>query len=301
MATKELRGIIPAVITPIKPDGTMDIAAMEAQVEYLASGGVHGFFVNGTTSEGPILSRKEKREAVRIVRQVSAGRQAICAACIAPSASLVIEEIREIEDLEPDYIVSVAPFYFAASQDGIIDHYRQVAAATKIPLIFYDIPQHTHNPIAIATRFRMIDLGYGVGFKDSSGDFATFSRCVFGSPRKDFAWIQGDDLLDACSMLIGARGIVTGLSNITPVPYVELFAALAKNDTRACIEAQRKITALWNVIPAANGRVIAAIKAAVARRTGGSRVLRQQQQTATDAEAAAVARVLDGIPGLGLR
>ncbi len=298
MSKKELRGVIPALITPMKKDGSVDYKAMEKNVDFLAEAGVHGFFVNGTTSEGPILSRTEKRESVRVVKETSRGRQAICAACIAPSATLVIEEIRDLEPIEPDYIVCVSPFYYPVSQDVILDHYEQICRSTAIPVIFYDIPQHTHNPIELNTRFELLRRGIGAGFKDSTGNFVTFSRSVLEGKRDGFAWIQGDDLLDAYSIEIGAKGVVTGLSNISPEPYLELFRLAEKDDRAGMIEVQKKINRIAGVIAAAGGRVIPGIKAAVSYLGRCEPWLRLSGLTATDAEIAAVHKVVDSIPGL---
>jgi 4-hydroxy-tetrahydrodipicolinate synthase len=298
MSSKELKGVIPALITPMKEDGTIDMAAMERNTAYLADSGVQGFFVNGTTSEGPILSRSEKRESVRLVKSVSGGRQAICAACIAPSANLVIEEIHDLEPIEPDYIVCVTPFYFPVNQQVIFEHYSQIAKSTKIPIIFYDIPQHTRNPIELETRIRLVESGLGAGLKDSSGDFAAFSKALLASPKKDFAWIQGDDMLDAYSMAIGARGMVTGLSNINPGPYLKLFELAQKGDVQGLIATQAKINEIGRVIPAAGGRVIAAIKAAVAHLGRCEPWLRFTGLTANDTERAAVNAVVDGLQEL---
>jgi 4-hydroxy-tetrahydrodipicolinate synthase len=297
---KPLKGVIPALITPMREEGNIDYKAMQNQVEYLAGSGVEGFFINGTTSEGPILSRPEKKESVRIVKELSAGRQAICAACIAPAANLVIEEIHELEPLEPDYIVCVAPYYFSVGQEVILEHFEQICRNTEIPVIFYDIPQHTHNPIALETRRELVRRDLGVGFKDSTGDFAIFSRSVLECRNDEFVWIQGDDLLDAYSVIIGARGIVTGLSNITPAPYVELFRLVEEGgDDRRMIALQHRINSIAGVISAANGRVIAGIKATVAYLGRCEPWLRMKGLTATQEEAMAVREVVDSMPEIG--
>jgi len=298
MSSKELRGVIPALITPMKKDGSVDFASMEKNVAYLSAAGVHGFFVNGTTSEGPILSRAEKKECVRLVKSVSGGKQAVCAACIAPSANLVVEEIKDIESVGPDYVVCVTPFYYPVSQAVIIDHFTKICGSTELPVIFYDIPQHTHNPIDLATRMALVEAGLGVGMKDSSGDFAEFSRSVLSCPKKDFIWIQGSDLLDAYSLGIGAKGMVTGLSNITPKPYLDLVACAERGDLAGLVKIQARINEIARVIPAAGGRVIAAIKAAVAHLGRCEPWLRHTALTATKGETDAVVAVLRGIPDL---
>lgn len=298
MTRKELRGVIPALITPMRKDGSIDYDAMEANVAFLSRSGVHGFFVNGTTSEGPILSRAEKHETVRIVKSVSEGRQTICAACIAPSANLAIEEIRDIAALEPDYVVCVAPFYYQVPQEAIVDHFTRICASTDIPVIFYDIPQHTRNPIEVPTRFALINAGLGVAMKDSSGDFSGFSRSLLGCERKDFVWIQGDDMLDSYSMAIGARGIVSGLANVAPKPFIELVECAERGDLTGLFRIQEKINALAEILPAVGGRVIPAIKAAVSYLGRCEPWLRHTALTASESETAALVKIVDGLHSL---
>lgn len=298
MARKVLRGVIPALITPMKKDGSVDYESMEANVAFLSRSGVHGFFVNGTTAEGPILSRSEKREAVRIVKSVSEGRQTVCAACIAPSADLVIEEIREIAALEPDYLVCAAPFYYEVPQEAIIDHFTRICASTDLPIIFYDIPHHTHNPIEVPTRRALIDAGLGAGMKDSSGDFSAFQRSLFGCTRKDFIWIQGDDMLVSYSIAIGASGLVSGLANVAPKPFIELIECAEKGDVKGLFRIQEKINEVARILPAVGGRVIPAIKAAVSYLGRCEPWLRHTALTANENETAALVKVVDGLQSL---
>lgn len=296
MSSKELKGVIPALITPMKQDGSIDFGAMERQVDFLVSAGVNGFFVNGTTAEGPILTRSERIDAVRLVAGICGKRQFVCAACIAPSTDQVMEEIRQIEPLGPDYIVCVAPFYFTVSQEVILKHYERICQSTRIPVIFYDIPQHTHNPITLSTRLTLVRLGIGAGFKDSTGDFATFSRSVLESGDERFSWIQGDDLLDSYSVEIGAKGVVTGLSNISPAPYLELFRLAERGDHTGMLNVQKRINAIARVITATGGRVIPAIKAAVSLLGRCGPTLRFAELSATEAETEAIREIVESLP-----
>jgi len=118
-STKQLHGVIPALITPLKETGSIDFVLLEKQIEYLSSAGVHGMFVNGTTGEGAYLTTAEKVEVFQVVKQLTQGRQFLCAACLQTSTELALQEIRQFEALEPDFIVAVTPYYYGASQDVI--------------------------------------------------------------------------------------------------------------------------------------------------------------------------------------
>ena len=258
---KTLQGIIPALITPFKEDGTLNAALLEKQVAYLADAGVDGFFVNGTTGEGPYLNASEKKEAFRIVQSVSAGRQFLCLACIQPSTQMVLEEMRVSAPLSPDFVVAVPPYYYGAPQEVVYQHYQAIAAAAECPLILYDIPSRTQNSLALETAVRLLPHPNIVGMKDSSGDFIRFSRGVLGYNTPSFAWIQGEDYLDGASLLLGARGIVTGLGNVWIEPYIKMRDAHRQGNAQAVLQAQAQINTVYEIINI-TGKVIPPIKAA---------------------------------------
>jgi len=259
--TKKLEGIIPAVITPLEENGKIDFKLLEKQVSYLSSAGVHGFMVNGTTSEGPYLTTQEKIETFKLVKKVIDGKQFLCAACLQPSTSLVLEEIRAFESLEPDFIVAVTPYYYAVPQDVILQHYRKIAQNSPAPVILYNIPGRTHNPIALESILELASVENIAGIKDSSGNFIAFTRGVYTELRDDFAWIQGEDYLDGPSLLAGASGIVTGLGNVWIEPYLEMYNETRKENTSGVHQAQKRINALYEIIRTTGGKIIPAIKA----------------------------------------
>ena len=173
-----LKGIIPALITPMRRDGTIHEALLEKQVTYLSKAGVHGFLINGTTGEGPLLSRDEKRRTFVVTKRASKRKQFLCLTCIQPSTELTLDEILAFESLQPDFVVVTAPFYFTFSQKEILHHFEKIAEQSPFPVIAYNIPQCTHNKIDYETMLEISSMENVVGLKDSSGDFVTFSRIV---------------------------------------------------------------------------------------------------------------------------
>jgi 4-hydroxy-tetrahydrodipicolinate synthase len=231
-------GIIPAVITPIHKDGKIHEKLLEKQVAYLSDAGVHGFLINGTTGEGAFLSREERKR------------------------NLVVDEIAAFESLQPDFIVVTTPYYFTVSQEEIIRHFREIASRSPFPVIVYNIPQCTFNKIEYDAMLEISSLENVAGLKDSSGDFVTFSRVMLCGTKKNFALLQGEDYLNADSLMIGSPGIVTGLGNVWIEPYIEIYQAAQKGDFSRVREIQVKINKLYEVIRTAGDRVVPAIKGA---------------------------------------
>ena len=292
-AIKKPAGIIPALITPLEENGTIDFASLEKQVAYLSSAGVHGFFVNGTTGEGPYLTIQEKLDIFKLVKEVTAGQQFLCAACLQPSTSLTLEEIRIFEPLEPNFVVAVTPYYFSVSQDVIIAHYQKIAQQTDIPVLLYNLPQCTHNKIEFDAILTLARSRQFAGIKDSSGDFITFTRAIYSDTTPpEFSWIQGDDLLDGPALFVGVDGIVTGLGNVWIDPYIKLYTAKQQGNLAQLNEFQKQINKLYGIIKIVGGKVNPAIKAGTALLGRSQPWMKQVELTLNDREISQVKTVL---------
>jgi 4-hydroxy-tetrahydrodipicolinate synthase len=259
----KLEGVISALAMPMFEDGRIDSASLEKQLVYLTSSGIRGLFLGGTTGEGAYLSTAEKLEVFRTARRIAPRDTLLCAACIQPSTRQVVEEMRAFAALAPDYIVAVTPYYLAVSQTAIAEHFRILARESPAPLIMYNIPQNTHNPMALETIMELSGVANIAGIKDSSGDFISFTRGVLGGFVEPFTWIQGEDLLDGPSYLIGAKAVVSGLSNVCVTPYIEINAAAASGDVQGVRDGQKAINELFKVVSVTGGKGIPSIKAAM--------------------------------------
>ncbi len=267
---RRIEGVIPAVMTPLKDDGSMDMAALETHLRYLVNAGVDGLFIGGTTAEGALLTAEERKRAFSLAKQVSGGNVTLYVVILRPHTEQVISELRDFVSLEPDYAATVAPYYYTVSQDTIVDHYTRIADASDVPFMLYNIPQNTHNPIALSTTLALAEHPNIVGIKDSSGAFTSFTQGILTPLNGEFAWIQGEDILDAASLIFGAPGLVTGLGNVWIEPYVEMYRAARSGDLERVKESQRQINSLARIIQAAEGAVIPAIKMAAALRGRGN-------------------------------
>ena len=289
---KRLEGVIPALILPVNEKGKINFKFLEKQVAYLILAGVNGLFINGTTGEGAWLTTDEKVEAFKVVKEISEGKVFLCAACIQPSTEMVINEIKAFEKLEPDYIVAVAPYYYSVSQNIIIEHFKKIAQYSSIPLIIYNIPQCTHNKIELSTVLRLAQEENVAGVKDSSGDFISFTRGVYTSVPESFSWIQGEDYLDGPAFNCGANGIVTGLGNVWVEPYVKMYQAVKAGNNLRVNKIQKEINNLYELIQITGGKVIPAIKTAVALLGRSTNWMKMLSLTLGDEDIEKVKRVI---------
>jgi len=291
----KLEGVIPAPLVPFTEKGVIDFGLLEKQLDYLVTAGSDGLFINGTTGEGAYLTTAEKVEVLKTARGVVAGRAFLAAACIQPSTPQVLEELAAMVRLEPDFIVAVAPSYYAVPQDAVRAHFRAIAQRSPVPLILYNIPQCTHNPIALDTVLELAQEENIAGIKDSSGDFVGFCRGLAAEVPRGFSWIMGEDYLDGPAMLSGAHGIVTGLSNVWAEYHVGLVRAAQKGDREGVWKNHRLIHQLYGIHRVAGGKVIPVLKAGAAFFGRSTRWMRMASLTIGEEDGARVRGVLEAM------
>lgn len=277
----KLHGVIPAIVTPMNEDGSVNYSLLEKQADYLMNAGVNGLFVCGGTGEGAYLTTEEKRQVYKTIRSVVGKRLFLCLAAINSNTPATLREMAALEDCDADFWVSTTPFYHGANQKDILEHYRQVAARANAPIIVYNIPSATHNNIDLETVLTLSQLDNVAGTKDSSGNFIAFSKGLFGPRKEGFAWIQGEDYLCAPALLCGGDGMVSGLSNARVEPYVAMYQAYLAGDTQEVTHCQSRINDMYRIIHSC-GNGNAAIKAVTELSGRGTRWMRQHSFSLND-------------------
>lgn len=295
---KTIEGVIPAVLTPFDDKGEIDYSLLEKHIDYLCSSGVHGLFLCGTTSEGAYLTAEERKKVFLTAREASKGNLPLYVVFISPHTQQVIREMQDFMKLEPDFVAAVTPFYYSYTQEEIIAHFTSIADATEAPLLLYNIPQNTHNDITPESVQALLSHPNIVGIKDSSGailPYGNYLAGLVGDNASNFAFIQGADMLDAPSLLLGAPAIVTGLGNVWIEPYMKMYAASRRGDVPSVREEQKQINALAEIIAAADGKVIPAIKSAVASLGRATPRMRMEAATLNTSEQKAVSQTLSSL------
>jgi 4-hydroxy-tetrahydrodipicolinate synthase len=300
---KKPAGFIPAPLLPLTDTGGVDFGLLEKQVDYLIKAGADGLFINGTTGEGAWLGTGQKADVLKAAKQAAAGRCFLAAACLQPATPQVLAEMEAMLKLEPDFVVAVAPYYYAVSQQAVAAHFREVARASPVPLILYNIPQCTHNPIAVETVLELAREPNIAGIKDSSGDFVSFCRGLSGGAEPGvldgapagFAWIMGEDYLDGPAMLSGADGIVSGLANVWAGFHAALVRAAQAGDREGVLANQAKVHQLYGIHRVTGGKVIPVLKAGAAMFGRSTPRMRMRSLDLGEEDTAAVRRVLEGL------
>ena len=171
-------GIIPPVVTPlIKPD-QLDLEAVGRIIEHLIGGGVNGLFVLGTTGEGPSLTYQIRYEMIERACEEAGGRVPVLAGVTDTSLAESIHLAEHAAASGAAAIVAAAPYYFATDQVGVTDWFRQLADASPVPLILYNMPGCVGIHLEVATVVDLSEHSNVVGVKDSSGNLDHFRKTV---------------------------------------------------------------------------------------------------------------------------
>ena len=291
MKMKTPKGVVNAILTPFGGDGKIDFPLLEKQTSFLVEGGLDGLFVNGSTGEGLLLEPEERYDNLSCIKEVSNGKVDLYACCIQPTTHQVIKDMEKIQSLAPDYVVAVPPLYYSGDQDMIYVHFKEIAAASPAPLVLYNFPQMTNNPLYLETLVKLAELGNIIGVKDSSGDFLSFVQGAASHSSDEFCWMQGDDLLHATSLLAGSEAVVTGLGNVSIKDHVALYKAFLNKDHDTMWAHQKELNKLYRLITE-TGKGVPAIKAATAILGRGTFPMKDAWLNLTKAEIQKVESIL---------
>jgi 4-hydroxy-tetrahydrodipicolinate synthase len=244
----EIKGIIVPLITPLKPDETLDEAGLERLVEHVIEGGVAAIFVVGTSGEFPALAPAVKERLVQATTALVAGRVPVLAGVAEPGTRLTVAQARRMAKLGVDCVVVTAPYYFPHSQEEISQHFTTVANAVDVPTILYNIPQTVQTIVEPETVAELIQHSGIVGIKDSAGDMVRFQEFLnLPGASSTFQVWQGAEAMTAISVTRGADGAVLGLANVAPRLCHDLYQAASEGDNALAWALQGKLTKLWGI------------------------------------------------------
>jgi len=220
--------VLTAMVTPFDANGALDLDTAARLAQWLVDHGNDGLVVTGTTGEGPTLADNEDRELWRAVRE--AVTVPIIAGAGTNDTRHSIEQVQAAEAAGVDGVLAVTPYYNRPSQAGIEAHFRAIAAATKLPVMLYDIPIRAGRKIAHDTLVRLLtEVPNIVAVKDAALDVSASARLVADAPD-DFDLYSGNDDQTLPLLSIGAVGVVGVATHWAGVQMGEMIAAFSKGD-----------------------------------------------------------------------
>lgn len=219
-------GTYTAIVTPFR-DGAIDEAALTRLIQLQIKGGIDGIVPVGTTGESPTVNYEEHIRIIELSIKAAGGKLKVLAGTGGNSTSEAVYLTQEAERLGADGSLQVAPYYNKPTQEGLFQHFREVARQTKLPLVLYSIPGRCGIEIGVDTVKRLVaECPTIVGIKEAGGNADRVSqlRAALG-PR--FEILSGDDSLTLPFMAVGAQGVISVASNIIPKQVAQMVQAFS--------------------------------------------------------------------------
>jgi len=221
---KMITGSIVAIVTPMHEDGSLDMEAFHALIDFHVEQGTDGIVVAGTTGESPTVDVEEHELLIAEAVKHSAGRIPIIAGTGANSTKEAIELAAFSKKVGAHASLTVVPYYNKPTQEGLYLHFKSIAEAVYMPHILYNVPGRTVADMSNDTALRLAEIPNIVGIKDATGNIERASDLLQRAP-KDFAIYSGDDASTLAVMLLGAHGAISVTANVAPKLMHEMCVA----------------------------------------------------------------------------
>jgi 4-hydroxy-tetrahydrodipicolinate synthase len=209
----ELGSIATAMVTPFDEDGNVDEGRLNALVNYLIRNGSDSIVVCGTTGEAPTLTDEEKERVITLAVKAAGNRIPIIAGTGSNSTAATVSMTKRAEAAGADGIMLVAPYYNRPDQRGMLAHFMEAAASTKLPVMLYNVPGRTASRLEPDTVIALSRVPNIWAVKEAGGDLGAMTRIIAGTDR-EFRLYSGDDGLTLPVLAIGGYGVVSVASHV---------------------------------------------------------------------------------------
>ncbi|MDN4073385.1 MULTISPECIES: 4-hydroxy-tetrahydrodipicolinate synthase [Fictibacillus] len=235
-----LGNISTAMVTPFDSKGNIDFIKTTKLVNYLIQNGTDSLVVAGTTGESPTLSTEEKIALFRHVVKVVDKRVPVVAGTGSNNTKASIDLTKKAEQAGVDAIMIVAPYYSKPSQEGIIAHFKAIAAETSLPIMAYNVPGRTMVSISAETVIELSKIPNVIAIKDAGGDLGEMSQ-IIEQTSEDFLLYSGDDGITLPVLSIGGAGIVSVASHVIGNQMQEMISQFKQGRVQEAAKLHRKL------------------------------------------------------------
>ena len=237
-----------ALITPFKEDESVDYEALGRLVDYQVQNGTDYLVVLGTTAETPTLTEEEKRNIIDLVVSHVRGRIPIVLGVGGNCTRNVVEQLKHGDFTGIDAILSVVPYYNKPSQEGIYQHYKAIANATKLPIILYNVPGRTGVNMTAETTLRIArEFENVVAVKEASGNITQMDDIIKNKPAR-FNVISGDDGITFPLVTLGAIGVISVIGNALPREFSRMVRLALAGDYDSARTIHHSFTELFSLL-----------------------------------------------------
>ncbi len=223
-------GCMTALVTPMRDGATrVDLDAMTQLVEWQLASGVDGLVPVGTTGESATLTVEEHLAVIRHVVQVVAGRVPVIAGAGGNATAEAIALSQAAQAAGADGLLHVTPYYNRPTQEGLFRHYEAIAAATTLPIVLYNVPTRTSCDLLPETVERLAAIANIVAIKEATGSLPRATE-LMARVGDRITLLSGDDATTFPLYAVGARGVISVVSNVAPADMAAMWDAVVAGD-----------------------------------------------------------------------
>ena len=239
----EVKGIIPAMVTPFNKRGKINKGVLRDLTNHLIKGGVHGLFPIGSTGEFYGLSRKQKKEVIETVLEEVNSRVPVYAGSGQITTRDTIAVTKMVEAIGVDAVSIITPMFIKPDQDELYNHYRAIASSVNLPILLYNNPARTGINLSAQLVARLSKIDNIVGIKDSSGDM-TLTAEFIQRTETNFSILAGLDTFILSTLVYGGKGSISSTANIAPMLSVKIYEEYYKGNMEEARQAQFSLAPL---------------------------------------------------------
>ena len=238
--------VLVAMVTPFTSDGGLDLkGAQELAAHLVDSGAADGLVVNGTTGEAPTTTDAEKAQVIKAVTEAVGDRAQVLAGVGTNSTRHTIELSRQAEENGAHGLLVVTPYYSKPTQEGVENHFNQVANASGLPALLYDIPGRTGTAIETETLLRLSEHPRIVGVKDCKVDLLATARVI---AETGLDYYSGNDELILPLYSIGGVGSVSTVGHVVGNEIKAMLDAYDEGDNKEALRRHQAMLPVFTAI-----------------------------------------------------
>ncbi|MDK1285881.1 dihydrodipicolinate synthase family protein [Pseudoalteromonas umbrosa] len=284
------QGVYPAVTTQFNEDESINFETTKAMINSLIEEGVHGIIVLGTVGENCALRAEEKRQVLSAAKEVVAGRVPLLAGVAETTTALAVEFVQDAEQLGAEGFMVLPGMVYRSTEREAIYHYQQVARATSLPIMIYNNPITYGVDVSIEGMRTLAAEPNIVSVKEATEDTRRISELISAFGER-FVIFGGVDDVALESLMLGATGWISGLTNVFPRESVAIYKLAQQGRFAEATEIWRWFLPLLRLdtVPT----LVQCIKYAEQLAGRGSEKTRSPRLSLTDSEKAYVSRLYD--------
>lgn len=236
-----------ALVTPFRKE-TVDFTKLESLIEHIIASGVDYIVALGTTSEAATMTESERSAVQSFIVETVAGRCPIMLGLGGNNTLNITDTIAHTSFESISGILSVTPYYNKPNQRGLMQHYRNIAEVSPVPVIMYNVPGRTGVNLTAETTLALAhDCPNIIGIKEASGNLQQVMEILRQRPA-GFRVISGDDALTLPMLALGADGVISVMANALPKEMSDMVRFAMKGDLKKALPLHYRMLPLMNAI-----------------------------------------------------